>query len=101
MNIDIFGKTLRNLAIFNEARKIGFEYLLNPETGELHRTTSDFIGSHNLHVADLGNFIGLVNVGLLQLHRFPDGTQIPIYDLDTGAILGTYDLNKCQHCKWW
>ena len=99
--IEVFGKILRNLRIFNEARKIGFEYLVNPATGELHRVTSDFVSSHNLHIANLADFVGLVNVGLLQLHRFPDGTQIPIYDLDSGDLIGNYQLNKCQHCTWW
>jgi hypothetical protein len=100
MNIELFGKVLRNLTIFTQAQKIGFEYLLNPVTGELHRVHSDFIGSHKLHIADLGRFIGLTNIGLIDVHTLPNGTSIPVYDLDSGALLGTYTLNKCAHCTW-
>ena len=100
MNYEIFGKILRNLQIFNAARKIGFEYLLNPDTGELHRVTSDFVDSHNLHTSNLGDFIGLTNIGLIDVHRLPEGTAIPVYDLDTGVLLGTYTLKKCGHCGW-
>ena len=60
-DIQVFGKVLKNLLLFSRAKKIGFEYLLNPDTGELHRMNSDFIDSHNLHIADLGEFIGLSN----------------------------------------
>ena len=101
MSTEIFGKILRNLAVFQDAKKIGFEYLLNPSTGELHRVNSDFIDSHNLHVANLGDFIGLVNLGLIQIHRFPDGTLVPVYDLDNGVLLGNFALNKCAFCQWW
>jgi hypothetical protein len=99
-SIEIFGKILKSLAIFSSAKKIGFEYLLNPDTGELHRVSSDFIDSHNLHTANLGDFIGLSNIGLIDIHQFPDGTEVPIYDLNTGDLLGTYTLNKCKHCGW-
>lgn len=98
---EIYGKILHNLRVFNEARKIGFEYIVNPQSGELHRMNSDFLDSHNLHVANLENFIGLVNVGLIQIHRFADGAVIPVYDLDSGELIGSYPLNKCQHCRWW
>lgn len=100
MNVSLYGKILRNLVIFSKAKAIGFDYILNPGTGELHRVSSDFIDSHNLHLADLGEFIGLTNVGFIDIHRFPDGTQVPVYDLDTGDLLGTYALNKCKHCQW-
>ena len=99
MNAKILGKLLRNLKIYNEFREIGFDYIVNPDTGELHRVQSDkFLGSHNLTIADLETFIGLTNVGILPIHSFHDGTNLPIYDLDTLELLGTYELNKCRHC---
>ena len=100
MNIgfEVFGKVLKNIELFNNAKKIGFEYLLNPATGELHRVTSDFIDSHNLHTANLGEFIGLTNIGLIEAHKLPDRTNIPIYDLDTGQKIGDYELDKCRFC---
>ncbi len=96
----IFGVILRNIEIFMNAKRIGFEYLLNPETGKLHRVTSDFIDSHNLHTADLENWIGLTNIGLLDVHDFPEGTEVPVYDLHSGNLLGNYAIDKCEHCEW-
>ena len=100
MNYEVFGKILSNLHIFNEARKIGFDYLLNPDSGELHRVTDDFIDSHNLHTANLGDFIGLTNIGVIDVHRLPDGTEVPVYDLNSGDLIGRYQLRKCGHCHW-
>jgi hypothetical protein len=48
----------------------------------------------------LGDFIGLANIGLIDVHALPNGTSIPVYDLDSGTLLGTYTLNKCAHCTW-
>lgn len=93
------GRMLGNLRLYTEAQKVGFEYLLNPDTGELHRVASDaFWGSHNLSLSDLHNFIGLVNVGLIPATSYTDGRQLPVYDLETGMVIGSYALNKCKHC---
>jgi len=91
-------KIRKNEEIFQYFRYTGFEYLLNPKTNELHSTKSDFIDSHNLHLADLEEFIGLVNLGKIEIHKFTDGTPIPIYNLDSSSLLGTYILNKCKIC---
>lgn len=92
------GLYLKNFKLFIEARIIGFDYLLNPETDELHRVRSDFYSSHNLHSANLGNFIGLTNVGYYTMEQLFNGSEIPVYDILTGDVLGVYVLNKCRHC---
>jgi len=98
-DLSLFGTILKNLRLYTEAQKVGFEYILNPETGELHHVTSDgFWGSHNLALADLEGFIGLTNYGLLPTHVFRDGTLLPVWDLITGQQVGAYKLNKCRHC---
>ena len=94
----LYGLVLKNLKIYREAKEIGFDYLVNPETEELHRVDGSFLGSHNLALADLENFIGITNLGVIEIHKFPDGTEIPIYDLFTKEYLGVYRLNKCRHC---
>ena len=97
--IELAGRMLRNLRLYNDAGKVGFEYLLNPETGELHRVASDaFWGAHNLAIADLANFCGLVNVGLIPAAAYRDRVQLPVYDVETGQLIGSYSLNKCKHC---
>ena len=103
MNIHtrLLGRTLNNIRLFREAQEIGFDYIVNPESGELHYVHStNFVGSHNLVSADLGSFIGLFNLGTIPIHEFRDGTEIPIYDAETGELLGLYRLNKCQHCRF-
>lgn len=98
-NLRIFGKKLRNIRLYQEAREIGFDYILNPNTGELHRVGLDnFWGSHNLAYSDLDGFIGLTNIGTIPVHLFQDGVELPVYELDTGEFVGTYTLNKCRHC---
>lgn len=92
------GLTLKNLFLFNQAKEIGFDYILNPDTGELHAVSSSFFSSHNLRFADLSNFIGLTNVGWVNIDLFPEGTEIPVFDLLSGQQLGIYKLNKCLHC---
>ena len=95
----LYGLVLKNLKIYREAKEIGFDYLVNPETKELHRVNGSFLSSHNLACADLENFIGITNVGVIEIHKFPDGTEIPIFDLYTGECIGIYVLNKCPHLQ--
>jgi hypothetical protein len=98
-NLMILGKKLDNLRLYQKAQEIGFEYILNPDTGELHRVgRANFFGSHNLELADLINFIGLNNIGSIPVHVFRNGTPLPVYDLDTGYLIGSYTLNKCGYC---
>ncbi|MFO0840098.1 MAG: hypothetical protein U1D55_16445 [Phycisphaerae bacterium] len=95
----LLGTLLRNLKIYSDWNEIGFDYILNPDTGELHRVAfGNFFGSHNLAIADLANFVGLTNVGLVRVDALPDGAQVPVYNILTGEIIGTYKLNKCRHC---
>lgn len=95
----LLGLALRQMRIFREFQLLGFDYIVNPETGELHKAVGGTLsGSHNLATADLGNFLGLSNLGSIPLHWRFDGTPIPIYDLNTGEFLGEYPLNKCKHC---
>ena len=95
----LYGSILKNLRIYQDARKVGFEYILNPTSGELHRVdTESFWGSHNLAIADLESFIGLTNVGLIPAHVYRDGTQLPVFDLLTGQQVGSYVVNKCGYC---
>jgi hypothetical protein len=77
----------------------GFDYIVNPESGELHKASGGQLsGAHNLAVADLENFIGLANLDSIPIHWNFDGTPIPVYDLVTGDFVGEYPLNKCKHC---
>lgn len=77
--LKLFGRRLENLRCYREFQEIGFDYILNPNTGELHRVGLDgFLGSHNLAYADLRHFIGLTNVGFVQVHVFEDGTSFPV-----------------------
>lgn len=92
------GIILKNTTIFREFQETGFDCILNPVTGELHHVKSDFLDSHNLHFAALENFIGLTNAGFVKAHFLPEGSKIPVYDLNTGELIGEYVLSKCQHC---
>ncbi|MBD2072340.1 hypothetical protein H6F86_00125 [Phormidium sp. FACHB-592] len=95
----LYGRLLKNLKTYREFEEIGFDYILNPATQELHRIGLDnFFGSHNLKFANLENFIGISNIGVIEIHTVPDGVAIPIYDLETGNLMGDYIINKCCHC---
>jgi hypothetical protein len=98
-NLKLLGKRLKNLFLYQQAQQIGFEYILNPNTDELHRVGLDnFWGSHNLADADLSIFIGLNNIGIIPVDVFRDGKRLPVYDIDTGEMIGSYALNKCSYC---
>lgn len=95
----LFGHILKNLRVFTEFQRLGFDYIVNPETGELHKAFGGTLsGAHNLAIADLENFIGLANLDSIPIHWNFDGTPIPVYDLVTGNFVGEYPLNKCKHC---
>lgn len=97
--VKLLGKILQNLWIYKSAKEIGFDYVLNPHTEELHKVDySTFWGSHNLAIADLEKFIGLTNIGLIAVHHLQEGSKIPVYDIETGKKLGTYCVNKCKYC---
>lgn len=95
----LFGHILKNLRVFQDFKTCGFDYILNPQNGELHKALGGTLsGSHNLVLADLENFVGLANLESIPIHWNFDGTPIPIYDLSTGELIGNYPLNKCKHC---
>lgn len=95
----LYGKQLKNLKIYREFQDIGFDYILNPVTQELHLVgLNNFLGSHNLIFSNLEDFIGLVNIGVVEIHRFRDGITVPIYDLETGDLIAEYAINKCLYC---
>jgi hypothetical protein len=95
----LYGRQLKNSKIYREFQDIGFDYILNPETQELHLVGSDeFLGSHNLILSNLEDFIGLVNIGVIEIHSLPDGFSVPVYDLETGDLIVEYAINKCLHC---
>ncbi len=92
------GLFMENLKLFLKARIIGFDYLLNPETNELHKVQSNFLSSHNLHRANLKKFIGITNIGFFKIEDLFSGTPYNVWDLQTGDLIGTFNLNKCKHC---
>ena len=94
----LYGKIIMNYEIYKQFREIGFDYILNPETGELHNVNSNMFGQHNLQNADMEKFIGLVNIGRIPAEQYNNGTILPIYDLETASLIGEYPLNKCQYC---
>ena len=88
-----------NHEFYHSIHRAGFEYLINPVTDELHLVSPHhFGGSHNLSIADLQNFIPCKNIGIFQVHLFPDGAELPVFDLQTHKPMFMYPLNKCQHC---
>ena len=93
-------KRNKNIQIYLLFRDEGFEYIVNPNTLELHHVggIEEFSGSHNLAIANLEEFIGIKNMGAIPIHACPDGTEIPIYDVDTLELIEEYRLNKCKIC---
>lgn len=96
--MEYLGVVLRNYVIYERYRRAGFDYIVNPDTSELHRLDGcSFYGAHNLPTAQLGRFIGLYRLGVLPPEMFSNGTPIPVIDIETGDPL-IYILNKCGHC---
>jgi hypothetical protein len=84
---------------YRKFQRDGFEYILNPDTDELHDIrTEKFSGSHNLEIANLENFFGITNIGTIPIHSHLDGTEIPLYGLRTDGFPEIYRLNKCKFC---
>jgi len=92
-------RILANQVTYRKFQKDGFEYILNPYTDELHDIRTDkFFGSHNLKIANLENYVGITNIGIIPIHSRRDGTEIPIYGLGTDRLTKIYKLNKCKFC---
>lgn len=97
------GISLKNLLLYKTFKEeLGCDYILNPETEELHSAQlpiGKFIGPDNLHgEAKLERFIGLYDVGNIPVSELTNGTPVDIIDLNTGAQIGEYILNKCAVC---
>ncbi len=92
-------KFLRNARIYRYFKERGFDYIVNPDTGELHNVkTGRFGGSHQLKIAKLEKFIGLTNIGEIPIHSCQNEKEIAILDLESLDLLCTYSVNKCQFC---
>ena len=75
----------------------GVEYLINPNTGELHRVRPGYFGgSHNLATAHLQDFIPCNNVDYPPIHHLSDGEEVLLFR--TLNLICTYRINKCRHC---
>ncbi|MDR3111436.1 MAG: hypothetical protein LBU65_17330 [Planctomycetaceae bacterium] len=85
--------------MFQQLQQQGWDYVLNLETCELHKIRGGQLdGSHNLATANLEDFIWLINMGDIPIDLYCDGTEILVYDIQTGKLLGSFTLNKCKHC---
>jgi hypothetical protein len=92
-------QVLRNLHLFNQFVKKGYDYILNPSTGQLHKAIGGSPwGSHDLVFADLRQILGLYNLQRFPIHLNFDGVRVPIFDEITGRYLCTFPINKCGHC---
>jgi hypothetical protein len=95
---DLYGLVLNNAETFLRFRAAGFHYIINPDTHELHAVQDgSFFGAHNLTIADLGSFIGVLKSGPLPIHLYRDGSPIKLTNLVTGEAV-IYTLNKCRFC---
>ena len=78
------------------------EYLINPNTDELHRVARDYFERpHNLATAHLQNFIPCNNVcypPVRPVHLFSDGEEVLLFPFQTRNLICTYRINKCRHC---
>ena len=75
------------------------EYLLNPDTDELHRVHPDYFDRpHNLATAHLQDFIPCNNVDYPPVHHFSDGEEVLLFNFRTRNLIRTYRINKCRHC---
>ena len=74
------------------------EYLINPDTDELHRVHPDYFGgSHNLATAHLENFIPCNNVDYPPVHLLDNGEEVLLYDFLLDELI-CYQLDKCKYC---
>lgn len=100
--VRLYGEYLRkkNVEMFLTFKKMGFDYILNPETKELHKvgTVKEFLGSHNLDKANLQNFIGLKDIGDTSIYNLPEGAEYDVYDLVKRNFICKLTVNKCGHC---
>ncbi len=95
-SVNIRGRTIKT---YLEFRQQGWDYIINPDTGELHDLrVGNFLGSHNLINASFERFYPVIDVGNMPITEVMDGEEIDVFDINTGQVIGTYILNKCGHC---
>jgi hypothetical protein len=94
----LYGIQVKNTNLFKQKQREGWDYVLNPDTGELHLVQGGNVhGSCHLDISKLEDFIWLVDMGWVPISFISDGTVLPVIDLITGEI-SSYTLNKCKHC---
>lgn len=92
-------KRKTNLETFMDYKNQGWDYIINPKTGELHSLkVTDYLGCHNLKSANLKIFEPVVDLGQTSITDIKNGELIDLVDIDTGELIGTYSLNKCSYC---
>jgi hypothetical protein len=92
-------KRKSNFKTFNNYREQGWDYIINPKTGELHSLKiSDYLGCHNLKSANLETFDPVVDTKETPVTDIENGELVDIIDIDTGKLIETYTLNKCHYC---
>ena len=75
------------------------EYLINPDTDELHRVHPDYFDRpHNLATAHLQDFIPCNNVGISPVHLLDNGEEVLLYDFLLDELICRYQLDKCEYC---
>jgi hypothetical protein len=90
---------VKNVLIYSELKRQGWQYILNPDTDELHDLQrGNYVGSHNLRSANLERFFPIVDAGQISIRDIKDGEEIELYDFDTGQFLRNYVVKKCDYC---
>ena len=88
-----------NRKLYDFYIRAGVEYLLNPDTDELHRVHPDYFDRpHNLATAHLQDFIPCNNVGISPVHLFDNGVEVPFYISLLDELICRYQLDKCEYC---
>ena len=90
---------IKNALIYSKLKKEGWQYILNPDTDELHDLQrGNYSGAHNLRNADLEEFIPIVDAGEISIRDVKDGEEIDLYHFDTGQFFRTCVVRKCNYC---
>lgn len=102
-NLESQARRIRlNRRLYDFYIRAGVEYLINPDTDELHRVRPGYFDRpHNLATAHLQDFIPCNNVGISPVrpvHLFSDGEEVLLFNFRTRKLIRTYRINKCRHC---
>jgi hypothetical protein len=89
----------RNFRSYLELEHEGWQYIINPDTGELHGIEKgNFLGCPNLINANLERFYPVVNDGEVSVKDIDDREEIEVFDVNRREVIGTYRVNKCEQC---